>query len=113
MANCGTADSNASQFYITLTKTSWLDEQNVVFGRLSKGIPLIKNLQNYEEGIVNSEDLVWISDCGEIDEVNFKRYREWKWGISEEEIKKRKELSSKTRYFDIAANLGSKVIETI
>ena len=34
MANCGEKDTNSSQFYITLSKCSWLDETNVVFGHV-------------------------------------------------------------------------------
>ncbi len=37
MANCGDPNTNASQFYITQKKADWLDNENVVFGRVTKG----------------------------------------------------------------------------
>lgn len=36
-ANVG-PDSNASQFYITLSKARWLDNRNVVFGKVVSGM---------------------------------------------------------------------------
>jgi cyclophilin family peptidyl-prolyl cis-trans isomerase len=37
MANCGSKNTNSSQFYITVTKCSWLDDVHVVFGQVVKG----------------------------------------------------------------------------
>uniref|UniRef100_A0A914XHW9 Peptidyl-prolyl cis-trans isomerase n=1 Tax=Plectus sambesii TaxID=2011161 RepID=A0A914XHW9_9BILA len=42
-ANVG-PDSNASQFYITLTKARWLDNRNVVFGKVIKGLDVVERL---------------------------------------------------------------------
>jgi len=37
MANCGTPNTNSSQFFITINPTLWLDKENVVFGEIVKG----------------------------------------------------------------------------
>jgi peptidylprolyl isomerase len=47
MANCGNKNTNGSQFYITTMKCNWLDEENVVFGRVVRGQDIIKELDEY------------------------------------------------------------------
>jgi len=68
MANHG-PDTNASQFYILLTKARWLDGKHVVFGKVVRGFSVIETLGEVE---VNP-DTAWpkkevtIENCGVVD----------------------------------------------
>eukprot|EP00542_Grammatophora_oceanica_P008849 CAMPEP_0194038002 /NCGR_PEP_ID=MMETSP0009_2-20130614/10280_1 /TAXON_ID=210454 /ORGANISM="Grammatophora oceanica, Strain CCMP 410" /LENGTH=224 /DNA_ID=CAMNT_0038680355 /DNA_START=140 /DNA_END=814 /DNA_ORIENTATION=+ len=65
-ANSG-PNKNASQFYLTLDKTPWLNEKNVVFGCVESGKDVVRAMEKVgskEEG-KTSEDVV-IVDCGEL-----------------------------------------------
>lgn len=53
MANVG-PNTNASQFYVTLQPTAWLDGLNVVFGKVIKGANVIKHLE--QMGSHHAED---------------------------------------------------------
>lgn len=68
MANSG-PDSNGSQFFITTTRTSHLDGKHVVFGRVIKGIGVVRSVEHVTSGDNDRPTVdVIISDCGEIPE---------------------------------------------
>lgn len=65
MANSG-PDTNGSQFFISTTRTSHLDGKHVVFGKIVKGMGVVRSIEHVtidgDRPVVD----VKIVDCGEI-----------------------------------------------
>eukprot|EP00928_Gymnodinium_smaydae_P060981 TRINITY_DN449_c0_g3_i1.p1 TRINITY_DN449_c0_g3~~TRINITY_DN449_c0_g3_i1.p1 ORF type:complete len:373 (-),score=85.14 TRINITY_DN449_c0_g3_i1:153-1271(-) len=72
MANRG-KDTNGSQFFITVAKTSHLDGRHVVFGRVVSGQDVVKKMEAVGSGGGAPSQSVVIADSGELDSAGAKK----------------------------------------
>ena len=63
MANSG-PNTNTSQFFILTNKAPWLDGHHVVFGRVIKGMDLVKDIEKFGNKSGEPSAKVRIANCG-------------------------------------------------
>lgn len=65
MANSG-PHSNKSQFFISLTKTHWMDNKHVVFGQVIEGLGILKKIEKHGVMGFRKTKFVKLVDSGEL-----------------------------------------------
>ncbi len=65
MANAG-PNTNGSQFFITTTKTAWLDGKHVVFGTVTDGMDVVNRVEALGSPSGQPSKQVHIRDCGQL-----------------------------------------------
>merc|ERR1712071_251946 len=65
MANCG-PNTNGSQFFVTTAVTNWLDGKHVVFGEVSEGMDVVRNIEKYGSDSGKTRAPVMVANCGQL-----------------------------------------------
>jgi len=65
MANSG-PHTNGSQFFITTTKTDWLDGKHVVFGKVTEGMEVVRQVESQGQSSGKPKRKCMITECGQL-----------------------------------------------
>ena len=75
MANSGPG-TNGSQFFITTTKTDWLDRKHVVFGNVISGYAVVEKIERLGTKSGKPTEKICIAGCGELTDKHIMSDRE-------------------------------------
>ena len=75
MANSGPG-TNGSQFFITTTKTDWLDRKHVVFGNVVSGYSVVEKIEKFGSKSGKPSEKITIAACGELTDRHMMSNRE-------------------------------------
>jgi len=66
MANAG-PNTNGSQFFLTTVQTPWLDGKHVVFGRVTEGMDVVKQVEALGSPSGQTKKKIVVAACGQVD----------------------------------------------
>lgn len=66
MANAG-PNTNGSQFFLTTAETAWLDGKHVVFGRVTEGMDVVKQVEGFGSPSGRTGKKIVVAACGQLD----------------------------------------------
>ena len=106
MANAG-KNTNSSQFFICTTATPHLDGKHVVFGSVTAGMNVVRNIEKVGSNSGEPRKKVQITGCGEID-IDGKEMGSQSIASDEEDDKPKKRSGLPLVFFDMAVK-GKKI----
>jgi len=65
MANAG-KNTNGSQFFLCTEKTAWLDGKHVVFGAVTSGMEVVREIEKYGSDSGKTSKKIVIDKCGQL-----------------------------------------------